>query len=59
MATVIKGVRIKRHFVGDLAGYKKKKVKEHTKFDDVLQYLKKIIEFVALKETRDEAEDVQ
>ena len=51
MATVIKGVRIKRHFVGDLAGYKKKKVKEHTKFDDVLQYLKKIIEF--------EAEDVQ
>ena len=36
---------------------KKKKVKEHTQFDDVPQYLKEFIDFIALKERPDEADD--
>ena len=38
---------------------KKKKVKEHTQFDDVPQYLKEFIDFIALKERPDEAEDMR
>ena len=38
---------------------KKKKVKEHTQFDDVPQYLKDFIDFIALKERPDETEDMR
>ena len=42
-----------------MVGKKKKKVKEHTQLDDVPQYLKDFIDFVALKERPDEAEDMR
>ena len=39
-----------------MVGKKKKKVKEHTQFDDIPQYLRDFIDDIALKERPDEAD---